>query len=327
MQKNAKQRLLGFIMLSVTAVVWGAGFVINDQLLATDLGRTPVLINAMRFAVAAVCVVVAFARKIKITKNSIVYGAVSGALLFLGFLFQLLGLQRSTPSHCGFFSAAYVLFVPLIGWILTKKCPNVATFVSVALAIGGMLILNFTSDGGEAPTTIGDLISLAGALMFGLQIIWADRALKQNKTDEYSLTAIQVVVCALAFVAYTLIFESKNYGSISLDFGYLWWRIALMGAVGSAFAYFAQTYAQARLTPLETSLVIACESPVGAFLSVIIGLEELSWTTVVGGLLIVLAVVMSQMTFTCRKKRQESDKTEPIDASESDPPSAKENDE
>lgn len=309
MQNHARQRLWGFIMLSVTAVVWGAGFVISDQLLSTSLGTTPVLINALRFAVAAGCVVVVFAGKIKLNKRTLLYGAVSGTLLFLGFLLQLLGLQRSTPSHCGFFSAAYVLFVPLITWILTKKCPSAVTFVSVAMAIGGMLVLNLTSDGSESPTTLGDLISLCGALMFGLQIIWADGVLRRGVADEYSLTTVQVVTCALLFALYTLIFESKNYASLTFDFGYLWWRIVLMGAVGSAFAYFAQTYAQARLTSLETSLVIACESPVGAFLSVIIGLEKLSWTTVVGGLLIVLAVVMSQMTFKKRKKTVDTEQT------------------
>ena len=202
-----------------------------------------------------------------------------------------------------------MLFVPLITWILTKKCPSAVTFVSVAMAIGGMLVLNLTSDGSESPTTLGDLISLCGALMFGLQIIWADGVLRRGVADEYSLTTVQVVTCALLFALYTLIFESKNYASLTFDFGYLWWRIVLMGAVGSAFAYFAQTYAQARLTSLETSLVIACESPVGAFLSVIIGLEKLSWTTVVGGLLIVLAVVMSQMTFKKRKKTVDAEQT------------------
>lgn len=284
-------------MLSVTAIVWGAGFVINDQLLAECFPAMPGLINALRFAVASLCVIVAFAKKVHFTKTNWLYGAVSGAMLFGGFLLQLLGLNYSTPSHCGFFSAAYVLFVPLITWIIGKKRPSLSTFAALALALAGMVILNYSageSASGQA-TLWGDLISLGGALMFGLQIIWADYLLKGNKTDECTLTVTQILSCTAFFVVYTLAVESKNYSAVNFDFGFIWWRLLLMGAIGSAFGYYAQTYAQSTLTPFETSLIIACESPIGAFLSVLVGIEALKWNVVVGGVLVVAAIVLCQV--------------------------------
>ena len=101
-------------MLSLTALVWGAGFVLNDQLLETTFTQTPILLNAIRFGVSAIVFSLIFWKKIKWNKQTFAYGAIGGVFLFVAFHLQLTGLNLSTPAHSGFFTAALILSKPTL---------------------------------------------------------------------------------------------------------------------------------------------------------------------------------------------------------------------
>lgn len=307
-----KQHLTGLILLSLTAIFWGAGFVLNDNLLKLAFNETPNLLNVLRFAVAAVLLGAIFARKLRFNRKTLLYAGLNGLMLFGGFTLQLLGLKRTTPSHNGFFTVAYVTFVPFITWIIRKKRPSATTFVGVLVAIAGLAILNFDGQEGTiADTIVGDALTLASAVIFAMQIAWTDYAYSKEEIDCPNMTFWQVLFAAVLFTLYTLIFESRNYSSITFDAKQCLWQLAIVSICGTAFAYFAQSYAQKRLTSAETSIVLACESPIGAVISVVAGVEAFMWNTAVGGILVLSAVVLIEIAphfIAKRKKQKEIDK-------------------
>lgn len=290
-------------MLLFVAFFWGAGFVLNAQLLRSAFDSAPSLLNALRFGASALILLAVFNKKIRFNKNILLYGGVGGLMLFGAFLTQVIGIKYTTPSHSGFFTAFYVVLVPFVAWITYRKRPHWVTFLSVTLAIGGLLLLNF-ADGDRGGNWKGDMITLAGSLLFALQIVWADWALKRNKTDYVQLTFWQVAFAAVLFLLYSAVFESKSYASLHFDPSYDLWRLAIVVLGGTAFAYYAQTYAQVHLAPSETSLIMACESPIGAALSMAVGEEPFLWGTVVGGLLVVAAVVLAEAVPHLLEKRR-----------------------
>ena len=307
MLKVNKQHTIGLIMLAMTAIFWGAGFVINDQLLSATFFNTPSLLNALRFVFSTLCLLAIFNKRIKFNKYVLLYGGLGGALLFAGFLMQTIGQKYTTPSHSGFFTASYVMFVPFISWIAYKMRPRWIMFVGVAVAIVGLVVLNFKNDDmGAKNTWIGDVVTIICAVMFALQIFWTDYSLKKGKIDYVQMTFWQIAVGALLFVVYSAIFESRYYSSLSFDLSYSWWRLLIIIFGGTAFAYYSQTFAQHNLNATETSLILACESPIGAFLSMIIAIEPFSWQTIVGGLLVIAAVILVEVipTITCKKVKQ-----------------------
>lgn len=308
-QTNKKQHLAGLIMLSVTAIFWGAGFVLNADLLKTAFNATPNLLNTIRFVVSAVLLGGIFARKLRFNRKTLLYAGLGGALLFAGFTLQLLGLKRTTPSHNGFFTAAYIIFVPFIAWILRKKSPNAITFVGVGIAIVGLAILNFDGQMGKvADTIVGDMLTLVGALMFAVQIAWTDFAYSKEEIDCPNMTFWQVLFAAVLFALYTLIFESKNYSDITFAAGQCIWKLAIVSIGGTAFAYFAQSYAQNHITPTETSIILACESPIGAVISIVAGVEAFVWNTAVGGILVIAAVVIIEVVpYLIAKRKAKKD--------------------
>lgn len=324
MQKTSKkQHFFGIIMLSMTAVFWGAGFVLNDNLLKAAFINTPNVINAVRFGVATVLLGIAFARKLKFNLKTLVYAGLGGLMLFGGFTLQLLGLKRTTPSHNGFFTVAYVVFVPFITWILQKKRPSWVTFVGVGVAFAGLAILNIdtsASDATVSDTLVGDLLTLAGAVLFAGQIALTDYAYTKGEIDFPNMTFWQVLTATVLFALYSVIFESASYCTITFDPAYCIWRFAVTSVCGTAFAYLAQGYAQKHLSPSETSVILACESPLGTLFSVLAGVEAFVWNTAVGGVLVVAAVLTMELLPRILEQRK-TRKTQNTPTDEDGPPS------
>ena len=72
-QNGKKQHFLALVMLSMTAIFWGAGFVLNDNLLKAAFNDTPNLINTIRFGVATIVLGIVFARKLKFNRKTLLY--------------------------------------------------------------------------------------------------------------------------------------------------------------------------------------------------------------------------------------------------------------
>ena len=303
---DKKSHAIGLVMLLMTALFWGAGFVLNDQLLDAAFYDTPSLLITLRFGIAALCLLALFNKRIRFNKRILLYGGVGGVLLFAGFLTQTIGQKYTVPSHSGFFTASYVMFVPFITWIAYKKRPGWFSFVGAAVAVVGLVVLNFKSDDlGANNVLIGDVLTVSCAIMFALQIFWTDYTFKKNQVDRIQLTFWQVAFAAVLLMLYSLIFESKNYASIDIAaVGDNWWRLLIVIFGGTAFAYYAQTYAQKWVSPTETSLILGCESAIGAILSMALLIEPFSWQTVVGGLLVLAAVVLVEVAPNVHSRRK-----------------------
>lgn len=311
MLKQNDKRILSLCMLFATALIWGAGFVLTDQLLTSSFNATPALLNTIRFSIGALCLLAIFNKKIKLNKTILLYGGVGGILLFAGFLLQIIGQKYTTPAHSGFFTASYIVFVPFISWIFYKKRPKWISLAGVVVAITGLTILNLSDASGEENTLVGDLLTLASALMFALQIAWADFALKRDKTDHVQMAFWQIAFAATLFLLYSLAAESKNYAAIQWNLQSNWWRIAIISLGGTAFAYFAQTYAQKYITSTETSLMLSFESPSGAIISIIVGSDVFGWKIAVGGTLVLVAILLVEVVPNLRKRATDNSATPP----------------
>lgn len=303
---KSKKHFIALAMLSVTAIIWGWGFVLNDQLLS-QMPQTPTLLNAIRFSIAALFLTIIFAKKVKLNKQAIICSAIGGTFLFFAFWLQIIGLNYTTPAHSGFFTASYVVIVPLIVWITRKKRPTTSTIIGVLVAFAGLALLNIGTAEGAQNALIGDLLTLAGAVMFALQIVWSERVMSQNETDQYTFTTLQMTTTALLFVLATLIFESDKYCTLQIEFSYIWWRFAIVALFGTTFAYFAQTYAQIHIPSAETALVLGCESPIGAIISIALGLDAFGWNIVCGGILVILSVILVEVVPQIKAKRKNND--------------------
>ena len=103
----------GEAALLLTALIWGSGFIgVNYSL---SCGFPPGLLNMCRFLLGAFVLLIIINKNLKhITAAEFKTGVIAGVLLFLGFLFQTLGMQTIEVSSNALLTATNLLMVPFI---------------------------------------------------------------------------------------------------------------------------------------------------------------------------------------------------------------------
>ena len=284
--KNANRKILSQAGMLLTAFIWGGGFIVVKNSLDSF---SPLWLLAARFSVAAVAAPLLFFRRVRhIDKTVLKTGAVSGLLIYLGFVFQTVGVQYTTASKNALLTSVYVVLVPFVYWLMIRKKPNPLQIVSALLCFCGIFLLMYKKDFGQLNG--GDLLTLVCGAIFAVQISYL--GLHSKKMDSFALTMVQIWACAAASVICALIFEPRQFpAAISAD---MLLSVAYLSLLSTLLAYFIQTAAQKYTHPSVASLILSLECAIGAILSVLIfrdAFTPLMWT---GGALTFGAVIMAQ---------------------------------
>ena len=165
MQK--RMQLRGNLMLLLTAMIWGSGFV------AQSAGMDyvgPFTMQACRFLLSALVLLPIIALRDRTGKSVnrpvtreekkglLVRGSVCGVLLFVSTSFQQFGLMYTTVGKSGFITAMYILIVPILGLLLGQKVGR-SVWLGVVLSLVGLYFLCLS--GGVGGVNLGDLLTLA----------------------------------------------------------------------------------------------------------------------------------------------------------------------
>jgi drug/metabolite transporter (DMT)-like permease len=148
-------------VLVLATALWGAAFLVTHIAMA----RVPPLpFLALRFFVAAVAVrLLTGARLARVTRTEFRGGAAISVAMLAGYALQAVALGRLGSGRVAFICALYVPIVPLLQTALTRRLPPARTWLGVALACAGMMIMAGAGDGGFGR---GEAFALAAA--FGI---------------------------------------------------------------------------------------------------------------------------------------------------------------
>ena len=112
LQKYKKQYFAEFMLATVT-IFWGATFpIVKDA-----INEMPVMAFLwVRFAMAAILLAFIAGRKgfASLDRRGWRLGVLLGTLLFLSYLFQTFGLERTSSANAGFLTGLGVVWVPLM---------------------------------------------------------------------------------------------------------------------------------------------------------------------------------------------------------------------
>jgi len=289
-----RKKLQGIFCLLSATIIWGCAFV------AQSIGMDhigPFTFQAVRcfLAVIGLLPVIAVADIFK--KDGLTFlarwkstqlwkaGILCGIPLFLACNLQQLGLVEVDAGKSGFLTAMYIVIVPLIGLFLKKK-PSVLVPISVALAVIG---LYFLSCAGVNSISTGDLLLLACALMFAIQIVLVDALAQQ--LDALRVNLIQALVCSVLSGIMVLFTEDPSWdGIISCTVPLCYTGFLSMGA-----AYSLQIIGQKILEPTAASLIMSLESVFAVLAGFFILQERLTQWELLGCALVFSAVILSQL--------------------------------
>jgi drug/metabolite transporter (DMT)-like permease len=273
--------LAALLLLAVTAV-WGSTFFLIKDLLE----RVPTLdFLAVRFSIAAVLLVIAAPRALaRLSPVSRKHALVLGGLYGVAQILQTAGLATTPASVSGFITGLYVVATPLFAALILHARITRMTWAAVALATAGLgvLTLNGLSVG------YGEAITLVAALIYALHIVglgaWSKPA------EAIGMSIVQVIVIAVMCLV-----ASAPGGIVLPDTAGDWWSVLYMAAFASAFALFAQTWAQAHLAPTRCAIIMSMEPVFAALFAVLAGGEDPTLRMVVGGSMVLSAMLLVEL--------------------------------
>ncbi|HET9067548.1 MAG TPA: DMT family transporter, partial [Amaricoccus sp.] len=259
----------------------------------------PLFFVGSRFAVAAlIATLLALPRMRGLTRAELAAGAAIGASIFAGYALQTAGLATITASQSAFISALYVPIVPLLQWAALGRRPRLASWIGIALAFAGLLLLAGPGTGGSGTGGLGlgrgEILTLAGAVGIAGEIILIGRF--AGRVDAVRVTVVQLATAAvLAFCAMPLAGEAVP--------GFSWLLLGLVVALAlaSALIQLAMNWAQRSVSPTRATLIYAGE-PVWAGIFGRLAGERLPPVAFLGAALIVAAVLVSELDL--RRKRR-----------------------
>ena len=279
--KNAEAGVGAAVLLAV-AVCWGLTFFSTKSL----LDRLPVTdFLAVRFGAAVILLIAIAPKALHMSRRVFVRGAVLGVVFAGAQLTQTFGLPHTSASVSGFITGLYVVFTPLLGAVLFKLRPRAIVWAAVLLATAGLAILSMRLGGG-ALLGVGEWLTLACAVLWGLQIVLIGRW--AHPDDVMGLTIVQTGVAALIFLAGGLR-DGLTWPSGGAD----WAWMAYFAIVVGAGAEFAQIWAQTRVEASKAAVLMVTEPLWAAVFAVLFGGETITWRLLAGGALMVAAMLLA----------------------------------
>ena len=289
------KKLRGSIVLTLATIFWGSTFVFQDRADASGLGAFTFQASRCFLGVLALIpIILLFDRKKEDGKTFFsrwadkklwLGGLLCGVPLFLACNLQQLGIGDAGAGKSAFLTAMYIVIVPIIGIFLKKK-PSIMIPASVTLAVVGLYYLSFK----DVPkVSVGDLLLIACAFMFAVQITFVD--IFAPKVDPLRLNVIQAGVCTALSAITALLTEDISLPLIGSN----WLNIGYAGVLSMGAAYCMQIFGQRDLEPATASLFMSLEAVFAVLCGTIFLQESMDFNKALGCVLMFAAVILSQI--------------------------------
>jgi drug/metabolite transporter (DMT)-like permease len=274
-----KIKVFLYLGLLATTAVWGGAFlVMKDSLVRQDVYS----FLASRFILAAAFMFIYKPKSLTGLDRKFVKRAVLiGLLLCSGFIFQTFGLTQTTVSNTGFITGLYLVFTPLISWLLLKREIFKVQWLAVLVATIGLCFISFNG----ISVGIGEILVLISALLFAGQIValgeWSDGE------NTYALTLIQILVSAVIFFALSL----KDGFQLPPD-NAVWSAVFYTAFFATFLGFLIQTKAQSVMSATVAGVLLAMETPFALFFGLYFDNDPITLRIISGGTLVLLAMAL-----------------------------------
>lgn len=278
-------------MMLLACVIWGSAFAVMKDTLGTI---PPSYILALRFTVATLGMGLFLWKKLKnLSKKEWIAGLVLGGLLYSAYLTQTIGLQFTTAGKNAFLTAVYVVLVPFMIWGVRHIRPDRYNISAALMCLIGIGILSLE---GDFSMNIGDFLTLISGVLYGVHIVAV--SFFTGDHDVMRITWLQFLFAALFAWVGGLGFESFplewNTGMF-LSIGYL-------GIFATLLALTMMNVGIKYVQPSHASLLMSTEAFFGCLSGVLFLGEPLGWRMILGGALILIAMIVSETKLSFLKK-------------------------
>ena len=289
----------GNLILLLTAILWGTGFI--SQKLGNRV-MPPMTFNAVRQVMAAVVLTPIVLRGLRksgyLSHKSNTYsqlgdkkkrllkgGVLCGLFMLIGTATQQVGLLTVSAGKSGFISSIYIVFTPLFSVIVGSKVKR-RTVICIAIAMIGFAVMSLK--GGLSGATSGDWLTLASAAGFAAQIVAVNQFV--DKDNAVLLSQLQFLFCGAAGLIVALIMEGPAWAGVLAGMPILLYQTFVPTAGGYTLQIVGQKY-----TDSSTAALIMSTEAIFAMIFGALFLHELmSLREIAGAAIIFTATILGQ---------------------------------
>ena len=289
------QRKLFFycnISLVMAALISGLSFV------AQKLGMHyvgPFTFNTLRCFIGSLSLLplIFFFRE----KCSIKGGVLAGIVLFIAFSINQYCMIYADAGKAGFITSLYILFVPVIAIFLKHKL-NKNVQISIVIALIGLYLLCVK---GTMQFEFWDILLLVSAFFFALHIITVSHYSK--KSDAIKLSIIQFLTAGILSLPLMFLLETPTIALVLAG----WKPILFIGVIVTGVAYTLQIFGHKATKPVLATLILSSEAVFAVLGGMLILGETLNIKEILGCIVMLIAIVFSQIPNKSKGGKNEKD--------------------
>ncbi len=207
----------------------------------------------------------------------------------------LYGLSLTTPGHAALLYAMTPVFVFVLALLRREERASVLKAAGIATAFAGVAVVlgargQLAGSAGASRALLGDLLVLLAVVAWAVYVVWA-----KPYAERYGVvatTGITLVAGSLMYLPVGLALSSTASFAALSALG--WGSIAYLVVVTSVVAYLLYLWALAREDASRVAIWSNTQPVLTALLAWAIYGDRLTPSFVVGGVLVIAGVVMTQ---------------------------------
>jgi drug/metabolite transporter (DMT)-like permease len=285
------QRHRAELALTLITVLWAGTFVVIKSAL-TEVD--PSIFVALRFGLALLIGTFIWRRSLSsIDRTTLRRGSILGLLFGGGFLLQTFGLTETSASTSAFITGTMVAFVPLVQRITHGTRLRGTHAASIVMILLGLYL--FTSPE-LLGIKFGDVQTVISAIIWAVYLVFIDTWTSDIRDDTHKQNALVVLQFAATVVlslGSILLFNLIGHGSMQVALSSsVVLAIVYCGVFASVIPTFVQTRFQQYTHPVRAGIIFAMEPLAASVIAVAIGAETLSMRQMLGGGVLIAAIVV-----------------------------------
>ena len=305
-----RKKVLSFIGLIIVVVLWGIAPVISKYLFNHNY-YSPALLVAIRGLLSCVAMLffILITKGFKDVTKAYWVCIPAGVILGIAYLLQFIGLETTTPAKNTFLESLSCIAVPICMFILVKEKPSLASILAIVAVCAGSFVL--CGNGWDFKSmfttpTVGDILSSIGGIFFGIDIA-VTKVFAKNKNATV-FVFFQLIILTIMSFAYAIPFEQNL--AMSWKFTNIL-IVIFIGVFCTAICWVLRTISIRNVSAVTCAVLMPMSAVVAALTSMIFKVEQFSWNVIIGGLIIISAIVVSGI-FDVRREKQNALKEEEV---------------
>lgn len=277
-------------MLLCCAMLWGGSY----PTAKVAMGAVPVQwLMAIRLLFASVVMFAVFHKRIlaSLTRSIVVPAIAVGATYYLTMLLQMKGLTTIEPGRSSFLTASYCVMIPFTSWLLLRQRVTQRNVIAALICMVGVGFLSMTSGLGSLSLSFGDVLTLLCAAIFSFNLVFLSKW--ANTIDPIALTFAMFVLAGIVFLIGALVTEPAP-DATWLQPSVLFCLVYLI-LLASMAAQVMQNIGLKVVPPPQASIIMCTEGAFAVVFSVLFYGERVTTPTVIGFVLVFIAMVYSQI--------------------------------